>query len=420
MFYGARFRLKVLGWRNSLLLPVSQKKHKIRLKCRISGIGADWLGKNRQISKGGSDLLKKALLVPVLSLAAQILPVQGAVAADDNLALLPEKPPASSQKVFLQGGVQQMQRIPAPCPAIYGFGAYQQGWYLLGMRQFQAAAEYFQVAGDQMEASSGRTRFLAEARFAEAQTRRLIGQYDRSKDLYRRAIAVFEEVDPTSFYLNAARTALKEMSPKEDPGKPAPLKGQVKKSAPPKPLVPLKIPGIEKVDSDFPLSGKITQLDNGVSINSLHDGDFFNRSRGTLTQTAAVDISDEYVKNVIHKAWLKMNCLETGAVGATHYSAPIFYKAIKSGGKPVAVGAGSDLLSPTAELKLNGKIYKVAMDLPHISPNTRNVMLITDDKNVLAVDPRTSETWKLCANFAKKVPEFNWWKLGRQKGRKFS
>lgn len=340
--------------------------------------------------------------------------------ADDNLAL----GNSGSQNVFLQGGVQQVQRIPAPCPAVYGFAAYQQGWQLLNMRQFHYAADYFQMAGDQMEASGGASRYLAEARYAEAQTRRLIAQYDRSKALYKRAIAIFEQVDPTSFYLKAARDALKEMSPQEDkPAKPvksAPLKAAVKKTAPPAKLTPMPVPGVEKVASEVPLSGKITQLDNGVAINSLHDGDFFNRSRGTLTQTAAVDISDNFVKDVIHKAWAKMNCNETAEIGATHYSAPVFYKAIKSGGKPLAVGAGNDLLSPVAELKLNGKIYKVPMDLPHISPNSRNVLLITDDRTVLAVDPRTSESWKLNANFSKKVPEFNWTKLGKQKGRKFS
>jgi hypothetical protein len=84
------------------------------------------------------------------------------------------------------------------------------------------------------------------------------------------------------------------------------------------------------------------------------------------------------------------------------------------------VGAATDLQCPFAELKLNGKMYKVPMDLPRLSPNSRNVMLVTDDRHVLAIDPRTSEAWKLCANFSKKVPDFNWWKLGRQKGRKFS
>lgn len=367
-------------------------------------------------------MLKILQLSTLFSLASGILAMPVSAADFDANTKIPvvaqNKAGSAGTPIFLHGGVQHVDKLPPPpgfCPRINGLGTYQQAWYALGMKQYNIAADYFQIAGDQMEASAGETRFLAEARFAEAQTRKLLGQYDRSKDLYKRAIAIFERTDPTSFYLKAAQDALNEMN--------KPLKGAVQKTSPATPKAVLKampVPGIEKVASDIQLSAQVTQLDTGVNLNSLHDGDFFNRSRGLIPQSAAVDVSDNYVKDVIHKAFLKMNCLETGAVGATNYSAPIFYKPIKSSGKPVAVGAATDLQCPFAELKLNGKMYKVPMDLPRLSPNSRNVLLLTDDRHVLAIDPRTSEAWKLCANFSKKVPDFNWWKLGRQKGRKFS
>ncbi len=366
-------------------------------------------------------MLKTLKLAIFFSFLSSISGLPGFAENLDNTkvpVLAQNKTGAGSAPMFLQGGIQHVDKLPPPpgyCPRINGLGTYQQAWYALGMKQYNIAADYFQIAGDQMEASAGETRFLAEARFAEAQTRKLLGQYDRAKDLYKRAIAIFDRTDPSNFYLKAAHDALNELD--------KPLKASVQKTAAPAPKAVLKampIPGIEKVASDIQLTAQVTQLDSGVSLNSLHDGDFFNRSRGLIPQSAAVDISDNYVKDVIKKAWLKMNCLETGSVGATNYSAPIFYKPIKSAGKPVAVGAATDLQCPFAELKLNGKMYKVPMDLPRLSPNSRNVMLVTDDRHVLAIDPRTSEAWKLCANFSKKVPDFNWWKLGRQKGRKFS
>jgi hypothetical protein len=326
---------------------------------------------------------------------------------------------------FLQGGVSATDRLPPPsglCQA-RGFSAYQQGWYALGHQQFQVAADYFQIAGDQLEAGTGQSRFVAEARFAEAQCRRMMGQYDRSADLYKRAIAIFQQVDPTSFYLRAAHQALTEMGKAAYAPVPTnkPLKGQVKKQAPPSELKPL-FPNQDTmhVAQDVVLSSRVTKLDNGTSILNLADGAFFNRSRGMLTQTAAVDVSENYVNDCVKKAFLKMNCLEMTTLGATHYSAASSYKAIKSGGVPIAVGGGNDLTCPVAELKLNGKMHKVPMDLPHISPNSKNVLLVTDGRHVLAVDPRTNDTWKLCANFSRKIPDFNWWKLGRQKGRKFS
>ncbi len=340
-----------------------------------------------------------------------------AIAEEERISMTAPPPP-----VFLQGSVQQLQRIPAACPRIMGFQTYQQGWFLLGQQQFAIAADYFAMAGDQMEASAGGSKYLAEARFAEAQTRRLIGQYDRSRDLYKKAVALFEKFDPASFYLQAAKNSLKELGPaKTDTASPArPLKATVKKEVvKPKAGTLRSMPMPMTVNEHIPLSAKVTQLDTGESINSLHDGDFFNRSRGTIPQAAAVDISEKYLKDIIHKAFLKMNCLETAAVGANHYTAANSYVAIRSEGKPVAVGAGNDLLSPTAELILNGKTYRVLMDLPQISPNSRNVLLSTDGRTVIAIDPRTSDAWKLCANFAKKVPDFSWWKLGRVKGRKF-
>ena len=317
----------------------------------------------------------------------------------------------ASPSVFLHGGVKTVEVRPGFCPGVLGLGTYQQAWYALGNKQYKLAADMFQIAGDQMETSAGVSRFLAEARFAEAQTRRLMGQTERANILYKRAIALFEQTDSQSFYLKAAREALKDPAP-------ATLSGQVKKNNSHLKLMPL--PAIEKVAGNIKLSAQASVLDTGISINTLHNGDFFNRSRGTLMQTAAADISDEYARNVIHTAFLKMNCQETAAVGATNYTAPLFYKPILSDGKPVAVGAGTVLLSPTAELNLNGKTYQVSMDLPHISANSRNVLLVTDGRNVLAIDPRTSDAWKLCANFSGKIPEFNWWKLGRQKERKFS
>ena len=344
---------------------------------------------------------------------------QVCLAEDVKISQLPPPP-----QMYLQGGVQQTYRMTNPqfCPPVQGFGAYQQGWFALGQRQYQYAADYFQIAGDQMEATMGVTKFTAEARFAEAQTRKLLGQYDRSRDMYKRAIAMFEQVDPKSFYLTAAKGSLKELSPKYD-NSPAPVKSNKPLKAELKQNVALlkSMPdlGYDKVEEDVPLSGNVTQLDNGVDITSLHDGDFFNRSRGTIPQAAGVDISDKYLKDVIHKAFLKMNCVETTIVGANHYTANVEYKPLRSKGKPIAVGAGSDLLCPTAELRINRRICKVPMDLPNISPNTRNVLLVTDDRHILAIDPRTNEVWKLCSNFKKKVPDFWWWKLQRQKGKKF-
>ena len=382
-----------------------------------------------------SFLLRLLLVLAGVSLESFVSP--GFAAGEDGrMAFAPGTQPAKSP-MFLQGGVQTIDRLPPPpgvCTA-RGYHCYQQGWNALSVRAYRDAADYFQLAGDQLEAGSGASRFCAEARFAEAQTRRLMGQFDRSVYCYKRAIAMFEQTDPRSFYLKAAHEALQELAKLQAMyGSQAPLTANAKANAPIsgkveqrvaassalalKAIAPIR--DIESVSKEIVLTSNVTQLDNGVSITDLKDGAFFNRSRGTLPQTAAVDVSENYVKDAVKKAFLKMNCLEMTTVAATHYSAPAFYKSITANGKAIAVGGGSDLLCPMAELRLNGKTYKVPMDLPAISPNSRNVLLLTDGKHVLALDPRTADCWKLCANMSKRIPDFNWWKLGRQKGRKIT
>lgn len=314
----------------------------------------------------------------------------------------------ANTKSFLQGGVQE--RVMA-LPPTHGFSTYQHAWFLLGQRNYQAAADLFKQAGDQMEAATGDSKFLAEARFAEAQTRKLMGQYDKASKLYLEAIRIFKVQDPSSYYLKAALDGLAQMPATKS--KPS-LKGKATTSAPATGTLKAR-PLPDLVDENISLSSRVTQFDIGTSLTGLKDAAYFNRSRGMLPGMAAVDLTDDYVKKTIYKAFIKMNCMETAAVAANSYTANRNYKPVKINGKPAAIGASSDFLGPVAELKINGRYYKVPMDLPGFSSHSKNVMLTTNGDTVVAIDPRTSESWKLCTSFAKKVPEFTWWKLGRAK-----
>ncbi|MBY0357426.1 MAG: hypothetical protein K2W82_05435 [Candidatus Obscuribacterales bacterium] len=324
-----------------------------------------------------------------------------------TVAAEPESSVLAAQKNFLQGGVQIQGE--QGLPANHGFATYQKGWNALDRSDYTLASTLFKQAGDQMQAATGETQYLAEARFAEAQTRKLMGQYDQAGKLFLAAIQLFKRTDPTSDYLKAALDALAQMPAEKKKG----LQGKVEDSGKLPSLKARPLPDV--VEENIVLSSKITQLDTGTSITNLKDGAFFNRTRGMLPGSAAVDLSDDYVKKTIYKAFAKMNCMETTSVGANYFTANRNYKPIKANGKPVAIGASSDFLGPIAEIKINGRYYKVPMDLPGLSPNSRNVMLTTNGDTVVAIDPRTSESWKLCTSFSRKVPEFNWWKLGRAK-----
>jgi hypothetical protein len=168
------------------------------------------------------------------------------------------------------------------------------------------------------------------------------------------------------------------------------------------------------VDRSVFLKGRLTQLEDGTKIASLKDSDFFNGSLKRLVpEPATANITDGYVRDVVYKAFVSMNCLEFTALGCNYYSAPDNYKALMAGGRNIVVGASDSMAmtSPTIHLTIRGRQYGVAMDLPGLNRSSHNVLVCTDGQHVLAIDPRTHDSWRLIASFGNKVPDFSWSKL---------
>ena len=161
---------------------------------------------------------------------------------------------------------------------------YRQGVAALSAKDFNMAADFFKQAGDGFAVSPGAGKFLAEARFAEGQSRRLMKQNAQAAKLFAEAVDLFRKYDLFSPYLKAAvdyRNAL---------NKAAPLKGNVAKFDANLKSLPAQM---NMVDKHVVLKGKITKLEDGTKIAALKDDDFFTGgSRRLLPEAAEVDVSD--------------------------------------------------------------------------------------------------------------------------------
>jgi hypothetical protein len=267
---------------------------------------------------------------------------------------------------------------------------YKEGVKALSTRDYNFAAQFFKIAGDGFAAAGHNEKFLAEARYAEGQARRLLGQKQAAAPLYQEAIALFKQYDPLSPYLKAAMDNLRLIAP--------PLQARAAKSD-----IRLKalaeISGIQAVDRNVVLKGSATDTDDLIALKAQK----------------ASSVTEAHIKKTVLQAFVKMTCLETAELGSNYYTAADRYVPLKADGKNIAVPASSGFNAPVINIKLNGHSYNVGVDLPELSASRRTVYLVTDGKNVLAIDPATYDVWKLYSRTDKHTAEFDWRKLTHQK-----
>lgn len=102
--------------------------------------------------------------------------------------------------------------------------------------------------------------------------------------------------------------------------------------------------------------------------------------------------SDKYVakeKKVLYKGFLAMNCLEFNELGANYLTAERNYRGagIKYG---VSSRAGGSMSADTT-VNFGGRDHVVQLALPGFRGG--QVFLYTNDQHLLAIDPRTYDTW---------------------------
>ena len=307
--------------------------------------------------------------------------------SDDSVA-----PSANKNKSFmLQGKAEIIETKDNNMRAWQAAQTYKLGVSSLTEKRYAIAAGYFKSAGNAFAAIPGNEKFLAEAKFAEGQSRRLMGQKKAAYELYQEAIDLFRQYDPLSPYLQAALDNIN--SPARGVHGGVSLSDIRWKAL-------TAATSIQAVERDVYLKGQATDLDaNG----QMHSG------------KATSDITEVSIKKTVLQAFVKMTCLETAELGSNYYTAADRYVPLKANGKALVIAASSGFLAPIIRIRLNGRFYNVGVDLPDLSNNRKNVYLVTDERNVLAIDPATYDVWKLYAKFDKQNGKFEWKKLTHTK-----
>jgi hypothetical protein len=294
-------------------------------------------------------------------------------------------------KAILHGKAEVTEQVDNNIQAWQASQIYRQGVIALSGKEYNLAAQFFKLAGDGFAAAGGNEKFMAESRYAEGQSRRLLGQKQLAQPLYQEAIALFKQYDPLSPYLKAAVDNLKSITP--------PLQARAAKSD-----IRLnalaEISGIQAVDRNIALKGRLTDSDNSDPLRA---------------EKATNSVTEGHIKKTVLQAFVKMTCLETAELGSNYYTAADRFLPLKADGKNVAVAASSGFNAPIISIKLNGQSYNVGVDLPELSASRRTVYLVTDGKSVLAIDPATYDVWKLYSKLDKHTAEFDWRKLTHQK-----
>jgi len=308
-------------------------------------------------------------------------------ANDYNAAGAASSADDKNKSIILHGKAEIIEQHENVLHALEASRMYQRGVLCLSTKRFGVAADCFKSAGDQFALSSGNEKFLAESRFAEAQSRRMLGQKQAATQLYQEAVELFRQYDPLSPYLKAALDNLNISSPG--------LHGRVAQDR----LKALNAASsIQSVEREVYLKGGV-----------IDSGSQWHAGKGTA------DVTNAFIKKTVLQAFVKMTCLETAELGSNYYTAADRYLPLKANGKTLALSASSGFLVPVIRIRLNGRFYNVGVDLPDLSSSRRTVYLVTDGKNVLAIDPATYDIWKLNAKFKKQNTDFEWLKLTHTK-----
>jgi tetratricopeptide (TPR) repeat protein len=295
----------------------------------------------------------------------------------------------TQKKDMLHGSAEMHTSKDTQGVAWQGAQLYKQGADALNRNNYRAAADWFHRAADCFQQAS-EDKFQAQALFAEAQSNRLMGHAHDAAKMYQAAIDLFNEYDPLSPYLKPALDELKKCNPS--------LAGQVNTNQ-------ARLQAIARND-------RIMTVDRNIVLKgSLSD----TGNSDLLAQKATADIPKDYVDKTMHKAFVRMTCLETTELGSNYITAENRWYPLIANGKTTIISAGQSFMAPVIQITINGIKYNVAVDLPDLGTNKRTVFLLTDGMHIVAIDPATEDMWKLNADFKAKHPSFYWSKLTHYK-----
>lgn len=263
-----------------------------------------------------------------------------------------DSPSASSGKRFLLQGKTEVVDF-----RLSEFDGYKQGMAALDKRNYALAESLFKAAAAKLD--NGYEKYRAECNFFEAKCLMMQGKFDQSMALLKSAIAMFDQHDPSNPYKLAAQRQVGDL-----------------------------------------LSGKAR-----MDVASLHAHTNLHQARVvdqniTFYSRVATDDSDpvllrcekEAISSTIHDCFAEMTCLETAELGTNVGNANGRWQPLLVKGEPAAFEFGAK--SPVVNIKVNGQIKEVPVNLPMVN-GLRRVLLATDNEKVCAIDVDNNDTWLL-------------------------
>lgn len=99
------------------------------------------------------------------------------------------------------------------------------------------------------------------------------------------------------------------------------------------------------------------------------------------------------IPKTVYNCFAQMTCLETTEIGSNINNAVNRWQPLLVQGDPAAFAVGASY--PVINVKVNGRLYKIEVNLPGLRGSARKVLLMTDGENICAMDLGSYETWFL-------------------------
>jgi hypothetical protein len=233
---------------------------------------------------------------------------------------------------------------------------YQKGMAAMERKNYAAAENFFQAGAAQL--GEGYEKYRAECLYFQGKALVLAGRSDTAVYVFQKAVALFDQYDPSNPYKLAASKQYSELSS-----------------------------GRAKFDSHN-LTGRTGIPLARVSVDqqvTLAAGISNDNSLPHLLQ-----VKEDTIPKTVQNCFAEMTCLETAELGSNIYNAVGRWQPLMVENVPAAFATANS--PPVVNVRVSGRLYRIA--LPQFR-SLRKIMLVTDNEKICAVDLDNFETWLL-------------------------
>lgn len=279
-----------------------------------------------------------------------------AIAADEAPAVANSEPgatsdtSASSGRKILQGKTEVVEY------RLSDQEDYQKGMAAMERKNYAAAENFFSAGAAQL--GEGYEKYRAECLYFQGKALVLAGRSDTAVYVFQKAVALFDQYDPSNPYKLAASKQYSDLSS-----------------------------GRAKFDSQN-LTGR-----TGVQVARVSIDQQVTLASGISNDESLphmLEVKEDTIPKTVHNCFAEMTCLETAELGSNIYNAVGRWQPLMVENVPAAFATANS--PPVVNVRVSGRLYRIA--LPQFR-SLRKIMLVTDNEKVCAVDLDNFECWLL-------------------------